>query len=101
MRTRRTYYRHYGLDDEEVSKIKKRCLNMDEEEREMLWNAAVHSNTYIAQELFTSLEKGMSYWEMADKDYIPYNYEDFYGYQRKCLVMFRNLLIWSGKYKCA
>lgn len=101
MRTRRKYYKDYGLTNEDVLDIKKRVLTMDEEDRNVLWNAAVYTNPCIAKELFASLEKNMTYRELADKDYIPYNYEDFYGYQRKCLVMFRNLLILCGRYKGA
>lgn len=101
MRTRRTYYKDYGIDEEDVKQIKERCTHMDSEEKELLWNAAIYSNPCIAKELYTSLEQQKTYRQMADIDYIPYNYEDFYGYQRLCLVIFRNLLIFAGKYKCA
>ena len=101
MRTRRTYYKDYGLTDEQVSYAKKRCHenNMDDEEKDMLWDAAISSNKCIAKELYISLSKNLSYRDTTDLcGYIPYNYEDFYGYQRLCLVKFRNLLIFSGKY---
>lgn len=101
MRTRRTYYKDYGIDEEDVKNIKERCTHMDDEEKELLWNAAMYANPYIAKELYTSLEQQKTYRQMADIDYIPYNYEDFYGYQRLCLVIFRNLMIFAGKFKCA
>lgn len=101
MRTRRTYYKEYGLTNEQVLYTQKRCNenNMDEEEKQMLWDAAISTNQYIAKELYTSLSKNIGYRDTTELcGYIPYNYEDFYGYQRLCLVKFRNLLIFSGKY---
>ena len=100
MRTRRTYYKDYGIDGEEIKRLRMICANADMETEYILKNAAVYSNPCIADELYKSLRYKMSYTELQDEvDYLPYGKEDFYGYQRVCVEMFRCLMIYAGRYK--
>lgn len=98
MRMRRTYYRHYGIDKEEEKKIKAYCLNLDEEDKNILWQAAMRANGFMAKKIYRSLTERLSYEDLDKEEYMVVGKEDFYGYQRACVNYFKNLLIFAGRY---
>lgn len=99
MRTRRTYYRNYGITTEEAERLKQICRETnDPEEKEILWNAALLANGALASQIYKSLREKKSFEKIDEKEYIPLNREDFYGYQRLCVLYFKNLMIFAGKY---
>lgn len=69
-----------------------------EEEKEILWNAALLTNEFLAKLLYRSLREKLSYEDLDKEEYIPYSKDDFYGYQRMCVMYFKNLMIFAGKY---
>ena len=99
MRKREMSYREYGFEPEEERKLKEYCRSVDFNDNDMLLQAAVSSNPVIAADLYYSLVRGLSFDRLNDIRYIPIPKVDFYGYQRNCLAIFRNLLIMCGKWR--
>ena len=101
MKTRRMTYKDYGLDNEEVEQIKTRCLGAESEDSYdsfLLWNSALMANPCIAQQLFDSLVKGISYDRLDKREYVPISKVDFYGYRRLCMNNYRDLLRLHGRW---
>lgn len=101
MRTRRTYYKDYGIDGEEIKRLKEICSNLDDEEDYLLKNATQYACPDLADQIYRSIKNNISYDVMVEKEYVPIGKGDFYGYRRKSVYIFMNLLIFSGKYKRA
>lgn len=100
MKTRRTYYKDYGITDDEAKHLKKICRETeDQEEKDILWNAAQLANKCLARQIYKSLREKQSYEKVDEKDAIYISREDFYGYQRLCILYFKNLMIFAGRYK--
>lgn len=94
MKTRNTSYTDYGFQEseKESKRLKKYCCQPEFDEHVTLMQAAVSANASIAGDLFYSLRENLSYDEIERIKYIPISRGDFYGYQRKCLFIFRDLL---------
>lgn len=91
MRTRRTYFKDYKLSKIQVVWLEDFCKRP--ENRKMLEEAAKEANQDVAEYVIKGLANGWTYREVADKEYVPYNYEDFYGYCRKTLfILWEKLL---------
>ena len=98
MRIRETGYKDYGFDLGEERGLKSYCRSPDFTDHDTLIQAAISANPSIAADLYYSLVRGLSFDRLNDVRYIPIPKVDFYGYQRNCLAIFRNLLIMSGKW---
>ena len=99
MRTREKGYEKYGFEPGEEKRLKEYCKNEGFSDHDILLQSAISSNPQIAVDLFYSLINGISYDRLMTLKYIPIPKTDFYGYQRKCLSMFRNLLLFYGKWE--
>lgn len=99
MKTREKGYRDYGFEKDDEKLIKEFCKSNAFTEHDILLQASISANPYIAADLFYSLINGISYDNLSKIKYIPLPKSDFYGYQRKCLSIFRNLLMLLGKWK--
>lgn len=89
MKTRETSYSDYGFSKEEVKELKEYCKSSQFKEHEKLMECALKSNKSIASELYYSIVRGISYEELMKIKNIPLPKTDFYGYQRKCLALFK------------
>lgn len=113
MRTRRTYYRHYGMTSECVKWLRAYCRTTPHPD--IILEVAKMTNDCITEALYKSLRFGKSLTELQDiVDYIPYDKEDFYGYQRKAMFLLMERLLkendeikkmfnekgWERKYLC-
>lgn len=99
MRKREMGYQEYGFDPGEEKKLKEYCQSADFTDHDILLQAAISSNPAIAADIYYSLVKGLSFERISNIRYIPIPKADFYGYQRNCLAIFRNLLVMCGKWK--
>lgn len=97
MRTREKGYKDYGFAEGEEQKVKQYCRGGDFLEHDLLLQSAISANPYIASDLYYSVVKGVSYESIDRIKHIPMSKADFYGYQRKCLAIFRNWLLLYGK----
>lgn len=89
MKTREKSYSDYGFNKDEVKKLKEYCKSTQFEEHVELLQSAIKSNKGIASELYYSIVRGVSYDELIKIRHIPLSKTDFYGYQRKCLSLFK------------
>ena len=99
MRKREKSYQQYGFAPGEEQDLKHYCRSPDFTDHDTLLQAAIASNPSIAADLYYSLVRGLSFDRLNDVRYIPIPKVDFYGYQRNCLAIFRNLLIMCGKWR--
>lgn len=97
LRKRRTYYRDYGINEEEMKKIRAYCLNLDEKESALLQQVCEETNPFIAEQLYESLTEKKSYEKIDVENFIHLNREDFYGYQRLAVAKFHRILILTGE----
>lgn len=93
------HYRFFGFDSDEAKKLKAFCRRPDFAEHKLLLDSAISANPTIASDLYYSLVNGISYDSLSKIKYIPLPQVDFYGYQRKCLFIFRNQLLINNKGK--
>lgn len=89
MKIRETSYSDYGFWKDEAKKLKEYCKSAQFEEHDKLLQSAIQSNKSIASELYYSIVRGISYDELIKIRHIPLSKTDFYGYQRKCLALFK------------
>lgn len=89
MKTREKSYSDYGFKKDEAKKLKDYCKSAQFEEHGKLLQSAITSNKSIASELYFSIAGGVSYDELIKIKHIPLSKTDFYGYQRKCLAIFK------------
>lgn len=100
MKTRKMKCSDYGISRTEMTRLKKYCKNYtDDESDELLKDAARAANASIANRLYDSIRNGKSYEKLDRESYMPISKVDFYGYRRKCLYTFKNLLLFCGKWK--
>ena len=99
MKTRETSYADYGFDINEAKRLKEYCRRSEFADHKLLMDSAISANACIAVDLYFSIAGGVSYEDLIKIKYIPLPKSDFYGYQRKCLDIFRRLLLLSGKWK--
>uniref|UniRef100_A0AAU8AYV3 Transcriptional regulator n=1 Tax=Dulem virus 35 TaxID=3145753 RepID=A0AAU8AYV3_9CAUD len=105
MKTRQTSYVDYGFVEgnikkkKESNRLKEYCRKPDFNDHITLMHAAVSANESLAGDIFYSIINNLSYEDISRIKYIPISKTDFYGYQRKCLAQFRDLLIMYGKWK--
>lgn len=98
MRTRLAGYSEYGFRPGEEKQLMDFCKCPDFSEDFLLLECAKKSNAVIGADLYFSIIKGLS-WEKLDvRTMQQYNKNDFYGYRRKTLGLFRAALIESGRY---
>lgn len=90
MRTRQKGLQHYGIDRERGKELL--LLARQEQNRNLLIQAAKESNPELAHYLVMSLSCGMSYMEIYKREFVPLPEKDFYGYRRKALAIFNRLL---------
>ena len=99
MKTREKGYKDYGFDQGEEKRLKSYCCRTDFGEHKFLIDSAIASNPVIAADLYFSITGGVSYDDLTKIKYVPISKPDFYGYQRRCLAIFRNFLLMSGKWR--
>lgn len=99
MRTRKKKYSDYGVSIEEVAKLKEYCKDMDAESDRLLYEAACMTEPSLADKLYKSLKNRTSYDTMEKQGHMFISKGDFYGYRRKCICLFRDKLIFYGKWK--
>ena len=99
MRNRNKSYADYGFDEGEEKRLKKYCTDANFCDHELLLESAISANPTIAIDLFYSLTRGIGYDKLSNAKYIPMPKTDFYGYQRKCLSIFKNFLVFNGKWR--
>lgn len=98
MRTRAKRYSDYGFKPGEQERLKKYCQSVGFCDNSILLQAAMSANPVIKDDLYYTIVTGISYDKLNDVRKILLPKNDFYGYQRKCLDIFRNLLIQQGKW---
>ena len=89
IKTREKKYTDYGFSMEEAKRLKEYCSSARFTEHKLLMECAIASNPSIAPELCFSIVRGISYDELLKIKHIPLPKADFYGYQRKCLAIFK------------
>lgn len=99
MKTREKGYTDYGFEKDEGKRLKEYCKKAEFEDHKILIDSAMEANQCIAPELYFSIVSGISYDDLTRIKYIPLPKVDFYGYQRRCLAIFRKTLIGLGKWR--
>lgn len=102
MRIREMGYQDYGFDEagerKESEKIMEYCRAPDFIYRKELIESAERANKSIADDIYYSIVKDLSYDDLVVKSDIPYSKTDFYAYRRKCLFFFRDMMRLYGKW---
>ena len=98
MKTRETGYDDYGFEEKEDKRLKAYCRSAEFEDHILLFHACLSANRQLAATLNYSLVNALSYEDIDKKCYIPISKGDFYGWQRKALAIFREMLILNGKW---
>lgn len=81
----------FGLTTKDLKELTRLCRSEDFEQNELLLQCCVDADTYkigIALDLYNSI-LGLSYERASGKKYIPLNKNDFYGYRRYALSIFK------------
>lgn len=94
MRTREMKFSDYGISPERAQELL--LLARQEQNRDLLRRAAESSCPGLSDSLVKSLTEGIGYWSICSWVYIPATKADFYGYRRKTLAVFNNLLKGEG-----
>ena len=97
MKVRERKCSDYGFTHSEMSALRSYIKSEDFAEHDALFEAALKSNASISNEIYESLTKGISYEKLYAKKFIPISLPDFYGYQKKCLSIFRDYMIANNK----
>ena len=90
MLTRELNLFHYGISTEEKNKLME--LAKLEENAPLVRLSAGESNPGLSDVLFQSLTTGATYYQLEKKTYIFATKNDFYGYRRRALYIFKLLL---------
>ena len=98
MKTRETGYDDYGFEKKEDKRLKAYCQSVEFDDQILLFHACLEANKQLAGTLYYSLVNNLSYEDIDQRKYVPISKGDFYGWQRKALNIFRNLLILSRKW---
>lgn len=89
MRLREKGYKHYGITEEHAREIIRACMSADKAHTELLREACIQSNPYIHKELYRSITENRSYDRFY---YIPIGRSDFYGYRRKAIAIYEQMM---------
>ena len=87
MRTREMYYKHYGISDTEIKKLREYCKNAQDKEKPMILKCCIEANPFLADDLYYSITQGLGYDTLSRVKGLVYPKIDFYGYQRKTLSL--------------
>lgn len=91
MRTREKKFSDYGISHERAQELL--ALARQEQNRTLLCRAAENSCPWLSDCLVRSLTGGGGYESLYIRTYIPATKADFYGYRRKTLAAFNDLLL--------
>ena len=84
MRTREKSYKYYGINPERLKFLQRYCRSEMSASKEMLLHSICNiANEDIAEALFMSVAKGLSWEKLDRKEPVPINMSDFYAYRRK------------------
>jgi len=89
MNIRKAGYEEYGITKQEERLLLKQCAVCDVYGKEALLKICYEVNEYIADYLFISLTKGISYEWLSARIDMHYSKVDFYAYRRKVLYLFK------------
>lgn len=99
MRIRNASYTDYGFDDDkEAKRLMEYCRGPDFIYRQELVESAERANKPIADDIYYSIMRDLSYDKLVINSELPYSKADFYAYRRKCLFYFRDMLRLYGKW---
>ena len=90
MRTREKKLSDYGISPDRAQELL--LLAKQEQNMDLLCMAAKSSCMGLSDFLVKSLTEEVGYWSICSWVYIPATKADFYGYRRKTLAVFNNLL---------
>ena len=97
MRTRKKKFSDYGITPEEGKKIKEYCIHLDGEKQRLLLETAETAAPGIGTAIYTSLVKGVGYYQLLQDDCdLPASSDDFYAYKRKTIAEFYKKLVKTG-----
>ena len=91
MRVRDTSFETYGFAPGEEKDLIERAKRAPYKEKQLLFVIANDVQPAIADDLYYSLVSGLSYDRLTGCKEIDYTKNDFYGYRRKCLAIYRNV----------
>ena len=91
MRTREMYFSHYGITKAESKELLKKATFP--ENRELVKRAAEMANPMLKNSLILSMSENLSYDKVDRRMCIWIKNDDFYGYRRKALYYFKQMLI--------
>lgn len=92
MSVRDKSYYDYGISDDEVKEMFSICQDKKFSQKHELMLCAEESNKQLAIFLFASIVNGESYERILSYAWIPICKNDFYGYRRKTLALFREMI---------
>lgn len=93
MRNRDKGFKYYGISPQDEQAIKKACQNATRDQCILLMDAATVANSELADDLYYSLRRDLSYDTINKYAIIPISKTDFYAYRRKCMKAFWDLMI--------
>ena len=94
MRTRNANHNDYGMNTSEYRMLTSMCKRKDDYTVKTLRAAVQECNEVIADELFTNLHEGVSFERLDGmKGLCYYSKQDFYGYRRKALFLFKEKIM--------
>lgn len=99
MRIRDKSYKDYGFQEGEEKEILMYIHSKDFDDHLILLQSAIISNVHIASEIYYSIIKGISFESVDKIKYIPISKNDFYGYRRNALYIFKQFLELHGKWR--
>lgn len=83
----------YNLTEEDVNWLYNLCTAKHEDIRRLVHSACIESNPQLAPWLEFSLANNKSYDRVSiEYKWIPATIDDFYGYRRKAVAIFKRLL---------
>ena len=91
MRLRDMTYKDYGIQPEEVTRLRRACRSRAESFK-ALCEAAIIINAEIADDIVYSLVNCLSYERISNIKTIPINRVDFYKYQMATVAKFKELM---------
>jgi len=98
MRTREKNLADYGVDKGKEKELLRACREASRQERQELLAFCIASAPEgVECAVYESLVTGRSYDELVKREYIPAGRDDFYGYRRKAMGKFFDLLRLRGK----
>lgn len=85
MRAREKKMSDYGMTQEEVDMIKKKCRSLSVQDKLDLLHAAISAAPGLEIYIYDSLTTGRGYDYINRRRPIPCKRDDFYAYQRKTI----------------